>query len=477
MSLRAWIVGSGACALAAGAACYRTRTIAKQDWPVVPDSQLVRVRTVSGTEYELRKVAFTTDGLIGVRQLKTTPAAADTLRIPLDSIDVVRVRQLDKVATAWLVAASATATFVLIAQSQGDERPVAVPEPPPVSCPFIYSFDGQDYVFDSETYAGAVSRALERTDVDNLERLRLSRGRYRLQLRNERDETEYTDQLALEVVDHPAGTRAFPDAAGAVHLVGAGTAPVSTRGYAGDSLPARAGWELAFPKPAGVDRLALVVRARNSSAAPIVLRTVLDLLGQDVYAWYARLQRDALTRAQLAGWMLREGGLAVDVQRGSAWTRAALLPDVGPAIPKSLVIPIDAAGLAGDTVRVRLESSPLLWFLESAELAPYAGRAEMLALAPATAVDDARRDVVRQLSSRDSAYFVGVKGSRVSLEFIPPPVRAGASRTVFARTTGHYYFPTRDETPSRADLVVRIMSDRAFGQRYLMDALSAAGHR
>jgi hypothetical protein len=456
--------------------CYRTRVVESRDWPVISDSQSIRVRTASGGEYELRRVQFTTAGLLAMQGRQLSPgrdSIVDSLRIPLDSISVVRVRELDKKATAWLLAAAVTASFIVIAQAQDDYRPPAEPRPT-VSCPYIYSFDGTSYVFDSETYAGGISRALERTDVDNLESVRDVRGRYRLQLRNERPETQYTDELLLHVADHPAGTRAFPDATGVVHVVGQGTRAARLRAYAGDTIPARAGWELVFPRPKS-DRAALVVRVRNTPAASIVLRSMLDLLGRDVYAWYDRLHHDAFARTQLAGWMLHEGGLEVAVERGGTWRSLATLPDVGPAIAKAFVVPFEAG--QSDTLRIRLESSPLLWELESVELAPHIGAGEMRTLQPIAALDETGSDVRDALARRDGRYFVALQGSRVTLDYSAPRVRQGMIRSVFAKTSGHYYFATNDSTVSRADVALRVMNDRAFGQRFFMDALAGPASR
>ena len=75
------------------------------------------------------------------------------------------------------------------------------------SCPFIYSWNGSEYVFDAEPYGGAVTRGLERDDYSELENLRAENGLYRLMVTNEVPETQYTNLMELQVVDHPAATR------------------------------------------------------------------------------------------------------------------------------------------------------------------------------------------------------------------------------------------------------------------------------
>jgi hypothetical protein len=470
---RAQMIAALACV--ALAACYHRREVARADWGALSDHP-IRVQTLDGANRQFDGFVFTTTGVAGWRTPSGSSAHLDSVFVPLDSIAVVRVRELDKNRTFLLAAAAATATFVVIAQGMSDVRPQPIPSPS--SCPFIYSFDGKDWIFDSETYAGAVARALERQDTDNLEHLRAVEGRYRLRMKNERRETDYTDEFALVVADHPAGTRAIADIGGTVHIVGAGSAPISVREFGGDTIPSRAGWELSFPRPAG-DTVALVLRLKNTGVGPFALYHTLSLLGSDVYNWYAALRAQPLTRAVVRSWIEREGYLDVQTQGGvgGAWTSRARLPDVGGAIAKNEVVLLDLSGLRGDIVRVRLESSPRLWILEGVDLARYEGRATVRQLEPLSVRDERGDDVAPLLAKRDGRYLVTTRGSDVSFEFeAPPPPSDGMTRSVLARTFGHYYVETDDQAVPRRDIVDRLMRDRAFAQQYYSDAWVRAGN-
>ena len=70
------------------------------------------------------------------------------------------------------------------------------------SCPFIYSWDGHQYIFDSEPYGGAITRGLERDDYSELNHVVPDKGLYRLMIRNEVEETQYTNLMELIVADH-----------------------------------------------------------------------------------------------------------------------------------------------------------------------------------------------------------------------------------------------------------------------------------
>lgn len=460
-------------------ACYQRREVPRADWPVLREDREITVRTLAGEERKFNRFLFTTTGLSAWR-IDSATAQRDSAFIPLDSIAVVRVSGFSKSRTLALMAVATTATFVILAQQRSGVRPQAQPLPP-ISCPFIYSFDGERYVFDSETYAGAVARALERTDVDELEHVREVDGKYRLRMKNERPETDYTDELTLLAVDHPRGTRAISDVDAELRLVRHEAPPLTTSRYGGDTIPSRAGWEMSFARPRG-DTVALVLRIRNTPVGPFALVHTLGLLGSDIYKWYAALQAQPVTRFAVRSWIEREGYLDVQTTAGTLprrWRSIANLPDVGAAISKSQVVLLDLTGVRDDTVHVRLESSPELWVIEHAALAEYVGTARPRTVHAASAVDESGGHVAPLLAKRDGKYLVTFDSSDVALEYsAPPPPMPGLTRTIFVRSTGHYYVDTNDQAVPRSDVVNRLMNDRAFAQRYFADAWErSGGHR
>lgn len=97
------------------------------------------------------------------------------------------------------------------------------------SCPFVYSWDGERFVFDGEPYGGATTRGLERDDYSVLEHLDAEGGVYRLMVTNEVQETQFTNLMELWVVDHPAGVRVVPDEGGRLHTVEDPLPPAAAR--------------------------------------------------------------------------------------------------------------------------------------------------------------------------------------------------------------------------------------------------------
>ncbi len=466
------------------AGCTRQRVVPRSAWGTVRSGQDVYVRTHGGRAYDLEVFHFRDSTLYAIRGFQVTPYRArleKSVDIPLDSIAVVRVRDTDNDRTVGLVTSIAVIAGAILIADMGNEAP---PRPKPTStsssgaprgsCPYVYSFNGSEYVLDSETYAGAMARGLERTDVDNLEHLRPVNGNYRLTLANELDETEYTDQLALLVADHPHGTSVFPETSGATRLVGPGVAPLSTRRFAEpDSLPTRIGWEAMFSKPQGMDKGALNVTARNGPALSFVASHLLSLMGPNVYTWYAMVNNDSTSRAGMERWLAEETFLHVSVLQRGSWVRVASLPNVGPAISKTQVVPLDLAELSGDTIRVRLEAFPQLWELDSVELVPDLGPIVAQKAELVKARTGQGRDVSQLLSSRDGDYHVALNGDRVELVFKAPPESA-EERTVLISTTGHYYIAADDTESSRMYEAFRIFADDEYARHYFQRAWNDA---
>ena len=106
-------------------------------------------------------------------------------------------KKTSKARTIGLVAGVTVGAFVAF---------VAIALATKQSCPFIYSWNGSER-FRRRALRGAVTRGLERDDYSELENLRAENGLYRLMVTNEVPETQYTNLMELQVVDHPAATR------------------------------------------------------------------------------------------------------------------------------------------------------------------------------------------------------------------------------------------------------------------------------
>ncbi|NIV40019.1 MAG: hypothetical protein GWN58_64630, partial [Anaerolineae bacterium] len=222
-------MGVIACVVVLLIGCHKMVTVNPDQYDTLKGDNKAVVVTTSGHEYEYRSFRIEQQEFVGTdgKGKGAAPGPAPS-RIPLAEIAVLKVKKIDAARTALLAGGVAAATVIIVLAAKLAHEAEEFQE----SCPYVFSFDGTRYRFDSETYAGAIFAGAERTDYDNLDFLAPLGGNYRLQVRNARQETQYTNQLALLVVDHPGGTRVLPDARGGLHALHQLVPPSSASDYA-----------------------------------------------------------------------------------------------------------------------------------------------------------------------------------------------------------------------------------------------------
>jgi hypothetical protein len=332
------------------------------------------------------------------------------------------------------------------------------------SCPFIYSWNGSEYVFDGEPYGGAITRGLERDDYSELENLRAEDGLYRLMVTNEAPETQYTNLMELQVVDHPAATRVVADEWGGFHVLAAPQRLTSARNNQGRELLTwlamtdRAVWEappvpdanggvrqeivMTFPKPKGATRARLVANVATGLWGSNMIKEMLLLRGRDLESWYATMDGDRTQSAALFAWILREElfALKLEVEEPDGWKHRGTLPGGGPFIAEDRVVALDLSRATGDQLRVRIRPPVGFWALNSFAV-DYGPDQQPIVekVSPIKAWNDRNRDLLADLAKTDDAYYAMPKmGDQAWVNFPAPAPRPGMQRTVFLHSRGYY---------------------------------------
>ena len=437
-----------------GPGCYnrKVQRVPPADVPRPETEKIVGVTTIKGEDVSFdRSGATITNGTLHASVHKAP------YELPLDQVQRLWVerKELSKGRTIGLVAAVVVGTLGII---------VGIVAATKQSCPFVYSWDGTQYVFDAEPYGGAITRGLEKDDFSQLERLREQDGLYRLKMTNEVDETQFTNLTELLVVDHPAGTRVAPDIRGKLHTLATPQVPLSARDAAGhDLLPwLRATdhliWEppavpdangnlqsdivMTFPKPAGATQVKLVANAATGLWGSYMIKKMVELRGRDLGAWYASMDESPAARDALFAWEVREQlyALKIDVEEPTGWEVRGILPGTGPFISKDRIVPLDVSHVQGNQLRIRIQPPAGFWALNFFGVDYTPDRPlSVEELEPATARDLEGKDVLPELVASDDRYLAMPDiGDTADLTFHVPPRHVGTDRSVFLHSRGYY---------------------------------------
>jgi hypothetical protein len=455
---------------------------------------VVRVRRHGGEKLILLAPRITGDTLHGSLPHGSEDLGSWDVAIPLADVEAVEVERYSAGRTLLLLtAAGATAVAVVGAISGGSNDPPPRPSPPPstgsgqctgqgcwtFSCPLVFSWDGARWRLSSGTFGGAITRGLQRTDVDILDYATPQDGILRLRVANELAETDYLDALTVLAVDADSGFTVAPDPRGGLHTLGALTAPVSAREFRGGDALARVrdadGWNwesgpsgrdtaraedlrdgliLTFVRPHGAPRGHLVLDANSSSWSALLLGEFVRAHGSATQAWYDSLDtRPAFAQATGAR-LAREAFLSAAVRTGEGWVSQGIFWEAGPEVVKRQVLDLDLSGVAGDTVVVRLESAPSFWLVDRVTMDFTADRPLAVHELPLVSAREATgRDVAPLIAAADDRYYVLAHGGAAELRLSVPQQPAGTSRTFMLRTTGWYRIDTpNDGVPNVAAL-------------------------
>lgn len=452
------------------------------------ETKICEVVTTEGKVYEFQsdkefKYARLRDSLITGTLVDGTAVA-----IPLSSVTRISVMREDagkSVLVAIGVIGIAVALLIAIAALTKQ------------SCPFVYSFDGRKYVFDGEPYGGAICEGMKRTDWAHLGYLRPVEGKYRLLLTNEVDETQFTDEFKLWLVDHRSDAEVCLDAYGTVYLVGERVQPLQVYGNKGENLRPLLGendklfWEsdmdsrtpgnpgnlrdslrLMFRKPANAQSAKLLVSGGTTLWGSQMLKRMTEIRGEKIPQWYDEMKTPA-AKHMLDRWNLREElyHLLVRIRVGDEWQVRGEILGCGPFVTEERIVPLDLRGIEGDRVEILLTPAVGFWQLNSFacdfSMDPAPAVQEIVA---DSIIGDEGEDLRDVLSATDGRYYVAPRnGQRAELTFSAPPTKPGMKRTVYAKASGYYEMRMNASGAPREDVMYRLAVEPGFATLFSIE--------
>jgi hypothetical protein len=393
--------------------------------------------------------------------------AYSAVSVPLSDIQLVSIRTVDVgmtvLANGLIVAAVTVGIALLFSNSSTANSSTGSSE----SCPFIYSFDGEHYVFDAEPYGAAVCRGLKRTEWAAMDNLKDVNGQYKVLVANELDETQYTDELKLIAVDHPRDVKVVPDTSGRIHTFARPSPPLkATDGKGRDILPLvgqedKIFWVsrveekdpekkddlrdeliLEFPKPEGATQAKLLANAWTTMWGSMMAKKFLEARGSGLSQWVADVNGRGPAYNKVMSWYMNEELylLKVWVETKDGWKVKGMINGGGPCVSKDKAYILDVSDVAGEVLKIKLRPPVNFWMLNHLAV-DYSQDVPVRAveLSVATAIDQNGQDVRARLAAIDDDCLVAPnRGDRAELTFIAPAQADGLERTILLKASGYY---------------------------------------
>lgn len=490
--------------LAAG--CQTTERITQRSslMEAAVEGDAIRILAVDSTVVHLTAYTVTDSGVIGrgsrrshelIEPFDGSIPFSDMVYIETESVagfrTILAVGAVAFVAgsVVSIVTESAASGFTVQDQTYLFD-PRYVPSSGGHSCPTLYSWNGAAFLLEGEAFGVAWGKALEMTTCTLLPSLIPDKGLLRVQVRNERPETHYHNQLTLLSAEVPRNTLAVMDTENRLLTLSRPVRSIVARTEegtaAGPALADRDGvyWQssLSSAYPGGsfrdvidlrflplsdAGKGTLVVSAINTDIFSAVLSQVSGVLGDATLEFVHALENDRALIRQMQSWQ-EECALRVMVRSGDRWREAGRILPEASAVPFTRAVPLDLAGI-GDTVDVRLECLADVWRIDAVSLDRTPPRIIPWSRMPGICFTTGTgQDVAPQLTSRDERRIAVLPSQTIDIVSPAVPTQPNTARVYALEATGylHEWMPSRRNTPGPLFLAGR--SDRVTYLKMLL---------
>lgn len=383
-------------------------------------------------------------------------AVGETVTLPLDQVQKIEVIEHDKKRTtnSYVIGAlgatlgAFAVAMIIVAATKS-------------SCPFVSANDGTGFTLQGEIYGGAIYPQMARHDYLPLKMAPLQDGSLQLKISNELKEVQFTDFANLLVVKHDPSVRILTNESGQLYSIRSPKSPVSALlnnrkdvrpsllqegdnaiAYMDDTTTADASnrIDMVFAKEPGASKAKLVLTLKNSYWLDQLYGELAYGFGRQ-YPKYIKKQSKKPVK-ELVQWTKdQQLPLVVSVQTGKGWEKRFELTTIGPLANRSVVVPVDLAGIDGDKVAIRVAGGFMFWELDYAGLDFSNGDAYAIEhLSPVSATDESGSDVLDVLQKEDGRYLEQPQiGNVATLVYKPSaPQEAEKRYTYILQTKGYY---------------------------------------
>lgn len=371
---------------------------------------------------------------------------------------------------------------------------------PPRSCPYIYSFDGTNYVLDAEPLGGAVCEGLERTDVSHLENLKSIDGKFKILVKNVNDEQQRIDEMKFINVKHSAGEFVTPDFNKKYYKYKKTVEPLSVTNEDGTDITTfflhkdNARWlnelpldssqkssnpketlTLKFPKPKDAKNAMLLINGGASYFGSNIIKEILDLKGNKVDEWYKSIYPGSDEQKKLFTTMHRDETYYMDIKVSENGTlrNTGIMRSNGPMIDEDVLYPLSLADNSSDFIEVVLTPQRHFWKFDKINIVydyEEVSTTDVEILNMTYAKDNNGNNVIEKLSSSDKNYYnMPNIGDKTNILIDVPQGFSSETNAIFVETAGWYDINLEKKTSPDKLLIEKIYNNENALYNYALN--------
>lgn len=323
------------------------------------------------------------------------------------------------------------------------------------SCPHNYTYDGEQYHYNNTLFTGATAPNLERHDYKSLPDYHPENASYKMLVKNEENELQFTNLMEMIIVKHSAEAEIATDQKGEVYTIKQRETAINVSSDNGTDVSAQLNEAddqaylfdqvgendfshvfATFKVNEQKQHAKLIVRAKNSNWGGLVYHSFAELMGNNYDKWVKHNQKRTPEEAQKD---VIEAGipLIVEVKKNGSWEPIEAINLISEVNYNELVVAIPAEYLTDESVEFRLSSGYKFWEIDALQMdfsAPETVTVERRT--PTSAMGN--EDFTSALSLDDDNYMEHkMTGDSALVVFDNLPV-SSQKRSLFLHSKGYY---------------------------------------
>ena len=324
------------------------------------------------------------------------------------------------------------------------------------SCPYVFSYNGETFLFEGEIFGGAIMQNLQREDYIPLPGLKIENNQVRVRINNELKEKHFVDVANLLMVSHPMGTRVLIDSNGKPRIISNTVQPTEAYTLKGNEVlnpllekdnncilfneenENTNAVILKFSNENPMEKSRLMLTAKNTLWLDYIFTKFTEKLGGFFDLWMK--EQAELTAQQRMQRTIEEGfPLTVSVLKKGKWQIIEHIPTVGPLAMRDFVIPVNTKEL-GKEILIKIETGFLYWELDYAAMDFTPQSNINLKRIKATEVYSSDQlNWKKALSRVDGKYMEQpAPGMIAEMTFAVEPGKTELQQSFFLHTSGYY---------------------------------------